>query len=85
MEADIFRGTNYRGVTRNFNTMYQILVQCNGQRHYVGTLDNRHKAAVLHDIVVIQSKGLKAKTNFCYTKVELIALMSIGNLKTSLQ
>jgi|TARA_B110000305_G_scaffold24205_1_gene22159 hypothetical protein len=51
-----------------------------GQKVYFGTVDNIFKAAVLYDIVSIQSKGLKAKTNFFYSRNELIALMSLESL-----
>ena len=51
-----------------------------GEKVYVGTVDSMHKAAILYDIVSIQTKGLKAKTNFMYTKHELIAVLNIKNL-----
>lgn len=38
------------------------------------------KAAILYDMVSIQVKGLKAKTNFLYTKLELLAVLKIGSL-----
>ena len=51
-----------------------------GPKAYFGTVDNIFKAAILYDIVSIQSKGLKAKTNYDYTRNELIALMSLESL-----
>ena len=77
------RGTQYRGISRNCNKQWQILVQCNSQRYYVGSVDNIDKAAILHDLIVLQSKGLKAKTNFSYMKHELLAILVLGDLKSS--
>lgn len=76
----MYRGTNFRGVSRNGKCNWQILSMIDGQKVYFGTVDNIFKAAVLYDIVSIQSKGLKAKTNFFYSRNELIALMSLESL-----
>ena len=51
-----------------------------GHKVYFGTVDNIFKAAILYDIISVQSKGLTAKTNFFYTRNELIALMSLESL-----
>ena len=51
-----------------------------GDKVYVGTVDNIYKAAIIYDIVSIQTKGLKAKTNFIYRKSELLAILQITNL-----
>ena len=47
---------------------------------YLGTVDNILKAAILYDVVSIQAKGLKAKTNFIYTKKELIVILFLKSL-----
>jgi hypothetical protein len=51
-----------------------------GIKIYMGTVDNIFKAAILFDIVTIQNRGLKAKVNFCYTKLELLAMLLLPNL-----
>ena len=51
-----------------------------GAKVYLGTVDNMIKAAILYDMVSIQSKGFKAKTNFIYTRKELLALLSLKSL-----
>jgi hypothetical protein len=51
-----------------------------GIKIYLGTVDNILKAALLYDIYCIQVKGLKAKTNFNYTKRELNAVMQLPSL-----
>jgi len=52
----------------------------NGEKVYLCTVDNIFKAAILYDILSIQTKGLRAKTNFIYTKLEIIAIFQIRNL-----
>lgn len=51
-----------------------------GQKVYLGTVDNIFKAAVLYDIVTIQTKGLRAKCNFNYTKLELLAMLLLPSI-----
>ena len=51
-----------------------------GVKIYLGTVDNIAKAAILYDIYCIQMKGIKAKTNFNYTKRELNAVMQLPSL-----
>jgi len=51
-----------------------------GGKVYFGTVDNILMAAILYDIISIQNKGLKAKTNFMYKKLELFAILSLGSL-----
>ena len=47
---------------------------------YLATVDNIDYAAVLYDILSIQTKGVKAKANFNYTKQELLALLALDSL-----
>ena len=51
-----------------------------GIKIYLGTVDNILKAALLYDIYCIQVKGLKAKTNFNYTKRELNSVMQLPSM-----
>jgi hypothetical protein len=51
-----------------------------GTKSYLGTVDNILKAAIIYDIFSIQSKGIKAKTNFSYSKVELYSVMQLPSL-----
>ena len=51
-----------------------------GQKIYICTLDSKFKAAILYDIICIQSKGLKGKTNFSYSALELAAILNLRNL-----
>ena len=74
------RATNLRGVSRNGRCNWQILSMNDGVKFYLGTVDNSLKAALLYDILCIQTKGLKSKTNFTYTRTELAAMMHLPNL-----
>ena len=53
-----------------------------GVKIYLGTVDNIIKAAILYDIYCIQVKGLKAKTNFNYSKRELNAVLRLPSFMT---
>jgi len=46
-----YRGTNFRGVSRNGRCNWQILMMVDGYKMYLGTVDNIFKAAVLFDLV----------------------------------
>ena len=77
---NVYRGTNFRGVSKNGRCNWQILTMIDGEKVYVGTVDNIYKAAIIYDIVSIQTKGHKAKTNFLYRKSELLAILMLNNL-----
>ena len=51
------------------------------EKVYLCTVDNLFKAAILYDILSIQNKGLRAKTNFMYTKQECLAVLHTANLR----
>ena len=47
----------------------------NYKKHYVGSIEDELLAAKMYDVYAIRSVGLKAKTNFNYTKVELLKIV----------
>ena len=73
--AQDYRGTKYRGVSKNGRCNWQILAMTDRDKVYIGTVDNILKAGILYDIVSIQTKGLSARTNFNHTKSELLAIL----------
>lgn len=75
-----FRGTNLRGVSKNGKCNWQILSMVDKKKSYLGTVDNILKASILYDIFSIQAKGVRAKTNFSYTKKELYSVLKIPSL-----
>ncbi|TNV83287.1 hypothetical protein FGO68_gene1185 [Halteria grandinella] len=72
-----FRGSNYRGISKNGGSSWQVLVMVNKQKKYLGSMQNPEHAARLYDRVVIQQQGLKAKTNFAYTRDDLVMLLRV--------
>lgn len=42
---------------------------------YLGTFKDATLAAKMYDVALIQARGLEAKTNFNYTKHELLAML----------
>ena len=49
-------------------------------QHFIATVDNKTLAVIIHDIICFQSMGLRAKTNFKYSKLQLIALLCAPQL-----
>lgn len=80
IKADMYRGTYYRGVSKNGKLNWQILTMVEGKKVYLCTLDNIHKAAMVYDIFQIQTRGIKCKTNFNYTKAEAMAVLKCESL-----
>ena len=61
-------GTKFRGVSKNGRNSWQILTIVDGRKLYLASVDSILNAAIIYDILSIQTKGLKAKTNFNYSK-----------------
>ena len=53
VDTEMYRGTNFRGVSRNGRCNWQILTMIESQKIYLGTVDNILKAAILYDIISI--------------------------------
>lgn len=45
------------------------------EKIYLGTYDDPQKAAVLYDLAIIQAKGLDAKVNYNYNKIQIMAML----------
>ena len=60
----------FRGVSKNGNK-WQVVFICNKKKIYLGGFDSEVVAAKKYDEIAIRANGLKAKTNFKYTKYEL--------------
>lgn len=48
----------------------------NGKKQYIGGINSEEEAARIYDEIAIRSNGLRAKTNFSYTKQDLLILIS---------
>ena len=64
------RGSRFRGVSKN-GSQWQVLIMVNKRKRYLGSFSNEEEAARAYDRVALQHHGLKAKTNYDYTKEEV--------------
>lgn len=69
-----FRGSKYRGVSVNGKS-WQVFIVINKIKWYAGWVNTEHEAAALYDKLAIIFHGLKAKTNFSYTKAEVLSIL----------
>lgn len=47
----------------------------NLKKHYIGSIDSQEKAAKIYDKHAILTHGLRAKTNFSYTKAQILKII----------
>ena len=73
------RGSKYRGVSRN-GSQWQVLIMVEKKKRYVGSFSNEEEAARAYDKVALQHHGIKAKTNFDYSKEELENILNSPHL-----
>ena len=48
-----------------------MMIMGNQRKIYIGAIEDEKEAAIMYDKVAILVQGLKAKTNFSYTKREV--------------
>jgi hypothetical protein len=65
MGADMFRGSKFRGVSRNKNK-WQMMIMINQKKVYIGAIQHENDAAKYYDSIAIICQGMSAKTNFEY-------------------
>ena len=69
------RGSPFIGVSRNNSHSWQVMFKYNQKRIYLCVQDDLEQAALVHDIANLQIKGLEAKTNFTYNKLQLCSML----------
>ncbi|TNV81277.1 hypothetical protein FGO68_gene5971 [Halteria grandinella] len=77
VDSEAFRGSRYRGISKNGRNSWQVLVMVNRNKKYVGAIYDELKAARIYDQIAIQYQGIAAKTNFAYTKAEIIDILKM--------
>lgn len=75
-----FRGSQFRGISKNGGSSWQILIMINRQKKYLGSYQSQERAAKIYDQAVIQQQGHKAKTNFAYNRTELAEILKMASL-----
>jgi hypothetical protein len=73
------RGSKYRGVSKN-GSQWQVLIMVKKKKRYLGSFSNEEEAARAYDKVALQHHGIKAKTNYDYTKEEVAEIMAAPKL-----
>jgi len=66
--------SNYIGVTKNASH-WQALISVQKRKTYIGTYSNEREAAVAFDFICILLHKLTAKTNFNYTKGDILSML----------
>ena len=64
----------YRGVSRN-GLSWQVMSMIDCQSVYLATTKDPIEAALIYDIVNLQTKGMMARVNFNYSARELLAIL----------
>lgn len=53
VDSDSFRGSRYRGISKNGRNSWQVLVMVNRRKKYVGAIYDEIKAARIYDQIAI--------------------------------
>jgi len=69
------RGSRFRGVSKN-GSQWQVLIMVKKKKRYLGSFSNEEEAARAYDKVALQHHGIKAKTNYDYTKEQVEEIMA---------
>jgi hypothetical protein len=64
------RRSRFRGVSKNGNH-WQVLIMVKKVKKYLGSYSNEEEAARIYDKVALKYHGIKAKTNYNYSKEEI--------------
>ena len=72
--ADNYRGSKFWGVSKN-KSKWQVMITLNHFKEYKGGFEDEFSAARFYDKKSICTFGLKAKTNYDYTKFEVLELL----------
>lgn len=62
-----------------YENLLQVQLLGNLKKHYIGSISSEEKAAKIYDRHAILTHGLRAKTNFSYTKAQIIAILDKEN------
>ena len=66
----ITKSSRYKGVTKN-KKKWQAYIRIKNKNIYLGSYSSEKTAAKIYDIMLIKKNGIKAKTNFKYTRRQI--------------
>lgn len=69
-----FRGSKFRGVSKN-GKQWQVFIMIGKSKRYIGIVGNELDAARYYDALAIQNHGIRAKTNFEYSKTQILEIL----------
>ena len=84
-ESDKFKGSNYIGINKNNDDEWSVILKNESSCRYICTVPDIHHAAILHDLTILSTVGLHAKTNFSYNIYELLSMLQLPNLIITLE
>ena len=51
-----------------------------GRQRFIATLGSKVIAAILHDIVQLQNNGIVVRTNFSYSRLDILGILIAGSI-----
>ena len=72
-----FRGSKYRGVSKN-GKQWQVFIMIGRKKRYIGVVGTEEDAAKLYDQLAIYNHGSRAKTNFSYKKSDILEILNLN-------
>lgn len=73
--SESIRRSSYIGVTKN-GDKWQALISINNRKTYINSYKTQHEAASAYDMHSIILHSLRAKTNFGYSKEEIMEMIN---------
>jgi predicted Mrr-cat superfamily restriction endonuclease len=73
-EGQIYRGSEYRGVSIN-GGKWQVFFIVKNKKFYVGQVSSEYDAARLYDKLSIMHNGSEGKSNFSYNSIEVQTIL----------
>eukprot|EP00347_Sterkiella_histriomuscorum_P003222 403365125 len=67
------RGSQFRGVSRN-GKKWQVMIMGKSKKQYIGAIEDESEAALIYDWHAVVTQGIRAKTNFSYTRDQLMKI-----------
>ena len=73
----ITKYSRYKGVSKN-KKKFQVYIRYKNKNTYLGSYSSEKTAAKIYDIMLIKKYGIKARTNFKYTRKEINKIFKLN-------